>query len=293
MSMKLSLAKILLPVDFSKNGLEAARYAAQLARSFRSRVTLLHVLTQHHGFNMTADDADGQFAGFLADRENEAKEQLGAFLKRGFHDLSVKRVLVKGDAAQQIVRFAHFERFDLILMPTHGYGLFRRSLLGSVTAKVLHDVNIPVLTGVHLDKGGSAKSTRLRRIVCALDLGPDSTKVLRWAAGLAARLNAVLTATHVVPGFDFPGEGYGPPDWGLLAKKKRTAAVSKLLRKCAIDAQIHLEAGSVPQALSSAAAKLRANVLVIGRAPLAADGGRLSTNGYGIIRSSPCPVVSV
>src|SRR5207244_12178624 len=99
----------------------------------------------------------------------------------------------------------------------------------SVTAQVLHDVNIPVLTGVHLEKAVSAKSTRLRRIVCALDLGPDSTKVLRWASGLAAQLNAVLTATHVVTGFDFPGEGYGPPDWVRLAKKKRTTAAAKQL----------------------------------------------------------------
>ena len=70
-------------------------------------------------------------------------------------------------------------------------------------------------------------------------------------------------------------------------------AVSKLLRKCSIDAQIHLAAGNVPEALSSAVAELRANLLVIGRGPKAGNGGRLPTNAYAIIRSSPCPVVSV
>jgi hypothetical protein len=34
----------------------------------------------------------------------------------------------------------------MILMPTHGYGPFRQMLLGSVTAKVLHDSKCPVLT---------------------------------------------------------------------------------------------------------------------------------------------------
>jgi nucleotide-binding universal stress UspA family protein len=35
-------------------------------------------------------------------------------------------------------------------LPTHGLGAFRRSLIGSITAKVLHDAECPVWTGVHL-----------------------------------------------------------------------------------------------------------------------------------------------
>jgi hypothetical protein len=35
---------------------------------------------------------------------------------------------------------------DLIVTPTHGYGLFRRFLFGSATLKVLHDAACPVWT---------------------------------------------------------------------------------------------------------------------------------------------------
>ena len=52
----------------------------------------------------------------------------------------------------KIVELAH-ESPDqtVILMPTHGYGPFRRFILGSNTAKVLHDADCPVWTGVHLE----------------------------------------------------------------------------------------------------------------------------------------------
>jgi nucleotide-binding universal stress UspA family protein len=292
LSMKFSLSKILLPLDFSEKAVEGARYAIQLAEAFGASITLLHVLTQHYGFDMPGFE-NGVLTDFFSENENKARETLDGFLKREFRHLKVKRVRVKGDPAQEIVRYAHSERFNLIIMPTHGHGPFRRRLLGSVTAKVLHDVNIPVLTGVHIEKSESAKLKPLRRILCAVDLGPDSARTLRWASGLASRFDSLVTAVHVVASFDFPGEGYGPPGWTRLAKEKPMKAVANLLRNCAVDAQIHLEAGDVPEALCSAATKLRASLLVIGRGSLTGDGGRLSTNAYAIIRKSPCAVVSV
>ena len=292
MNMRFSPSKILLPVDFSKKNIEAARYAAEFAKAFGARITVLHVLRQLYGFDMPGFE-NQKLTAFLREDENKVQKQLNTFLKQGFRDLQVKRVLVKGDPAQQIVRYAHTDKFDLIIMSTHGHGPFRRKLLGSVSAKVLHDVNIPVLTGVHLETKNRAKSLRLRRIICAVDLDGESARPLRWASGLAAKFNAALTAVHVIPSFDFPGEGYGPPGWERRAKVMRMKALSKLLSKCSIDAQIHLEAGNVLQGLSSAVAELRANLLVIGRGPMVGIGGRLSSNAYAIIRSSPCPVLSV
>ena len=291
-SSRIALSKVLLPVDFSEKSVEAARYAVKLLKSFRPQVTLLHVLTQHYGFDMPGLENE-ELTRFLAEDESNARTQLEKFLKPDFRNLNMKRVLIKGDPAQRIVEYAHSEKFNLIIMPTHGRGPFRRRLLGSVTAKVLHDVKTPVLTGVHMEKAGVGKSTVPRRIICGLNLSTESAGTLRWAAELASRYKARLTAVHVIPSFEFPGEGYGPPGWTRLATEKPTKALSTLLRRCSVDAQIHLEAGNVPEALSSTVTELRADLLVIGRGPAAATGGRLSTNAYAIIRTSPCPVVSV
>jgi nucleotide-binding universal stress UspA family protein len=253
---------------------------------------LLHVLTHDYDFGMPEFD-NMQLTGVLEMRELGTKKRLDAFLKGKLRDLRVKRILAKGDPAQEIVRCARTENINLIIMPTHGYGPFRRMLMGSVTSKVLHDVDIPVWTGVHLEKALTARSVRLRNIACVVDLSTDSEKAIWWASQLASQLKASLTAIHVVNTFDFPGEGYGPRGWNQRAKDHATKVVAKLLRKCAIDARIHLEVGKIPDAVSSAATKLHTNLLVIGRGPVVDDGGRLPTNAYAIIRTAPCPVVSV
>jgi len=59
-------------------------------------------------------------------------------------------VLKEGDPAQQIVEYARTTDVDLIMMPTHGYGRFRAALLGSVTAKVIHDSLCALWTSAHI-----------------------------------------------------------------------------------------------------------------------------------------------
>ena len=87
----------------------------------------------------------------------------------------------------------------MIVMPTRGFGPFRQMLLGSVTAKVLHDSKCPVLTGPHLE--AAIHPTRwfeLRRIMCAVALDWETDDALREAAELAKHLAAELIVIHVV-----------------------------------------------------------------------------------------------
>ena len=65
------------------------------------------------------------------------------------------------------------------MMPTRGSRVYRRYVIGSVTAKVLHDANTPVWTGIH-NRTAPPFSTTFRRILCAADLGPHSVQVLKW-----------------------------------------------------------------------------------------------------------------
>ncbi len=145
------LSKILLPVDFSERCLGAARYAESLAAHFQAEIGLLHVVEP-----LRYDFGELEFAGSVANevmrsRAALARQQLEAFLESELAGARVSRVLLEGDPARRIVEYAHEQQVGLIAMPTHGYGPFRRFILGSVTAKVLHDADCPVLTGVHLE----------------------------------------------------------------------------------------------------------------------------------------------
>jgi nucleotide-binding universal stress UspA family protein len=189
----------------------------------------------------------------------------------GIADWSV----VEGDPAQTIVKAAH-ETAGLIMIPTHGYGPFRRFILGSTAAKVLHDADCPVWTGVHLESAPDAAAPQ-RRVLCAVDLGPQSSKTLFWAASLALQFGAPLTLLHVTLGAPGPAR----------------VELERLLSFVNADAELCAESGNPAAAICAAAERTQADVLVIGRGSAAGIFGRLRANAYSIIRQSPCPVVSV
>jgi nucleotide-binding universal stress UspA family protein len=60
-----------------------------------------------------------------------------------------------------------------------------------------------------------------------------------------------------------------------------------------VEADRAVEPGEAPKVICAAAARIGADVLVIGRGSAAGVFGRLRANAYAIIRESPCPVVSV
>jgi len=66
------------------------------------------------------------------------------------------------------VKLAQEEGTDLIVLPTHGYGGVRRFILGSITAKVLHDADCPVLTGTHIAETAENQPLFFPNIVCAV-----------------------------------------------------------------------------------------------------------------------------
>ncbi len=57
----------------------------------------------------------------------------------------IKEIVLTGEPASAILDAATQENADLILICTHGMGAARRFLLGSVTNRVVHHADIPVL----------------------------------------------------------------------------------------------------------------------------------------------------
>jgi len=283
-----SLSNILLPVDFSERAAGAARYARLLASHFQSTVTLLHAITPPQ-YEFGAIDIGGMMMADLYQSRNElAARDLDQFLAAEWEGVAVRRVVVEGDPAQQIVEYAHSTAAGLIIMPTHGYGTFRRFILGSNTAKVLHDADCPVWTGVHLQEA-PAPLTAVRGILCAVDLGAQSGAALAWASWLAHEMGAKLTLLHVA---SCPSASPEAPGRSVVLEAA-AEELARLMRGSGVEAEPLVEAGEAPAAICGAAARLGSSLLVIGRGSASGVFGRLRTNAYAIIRQSPCPVVSV
>jgi nucleotide-binding universal stress UspA family protein len=291
------VSKILVPVEFSERCRGAVRYAEALACRFHAGIVLLHVVPPPYAVYGGAGEAAAysNIDDILAERVSAAQNQLHLFRRELTPDLPVRTELREGDPARVIVEYAHADNFNLIVMPTHGYGPFRRFLIGSVTAKVLHDVDTPVWTGPHLEQAPESKSFDLQRVVCAIDLGEHSAAVLRWASSMASSSGADLTVVHALPA---SAEGVGgmsfDPDWRADRAHDARGRIEQLQKELGVPAaRIDIEVGEPAAALTRVAADAGAGLMVIGRSVAGGVLGRLRANAYAIIRESPCPVVSV
>jgi nucleotide-binding universal stress UspA family protein len=221
------------------------------------------------------------------------QRQIEDFLADELRGVPVRHVLLEGDVATSIAQFAHAEKADLIVMPTHGYGRFRRFILGSVTAKLLHDADCPIFTTAHLEQHAPQEPIFFRNILCAIDFDAAGERALRWAAALASDYHARVTVVHALPEFHFSEMGYYDQELPRLLKDGAMQQMSGLQKSAGVTAQVVLETGSVSNVVRAAASVQSADLIVIGRHENAGMLGRLRANAYAIVRESPCPVVSV
>ena len=287
------LSKILVPVDFSERSVAAVRYARNLACHFHAELNLMHVLPP-----MPYAMGGFEFGGVVmtdafAERIPEARKELDEFLANELAGMKVTRLVLEGDPAQTIVEHAHGTGVELIVIPTHGYGPFRRFLLGSVTAKVLHDADCPVLTGVHLEEGPILELTAPRKILCAVDLAPQSGRVVKWADQMAQEFKGELVVVHAMSLGETHSEEMFDPEWRVALEERVREKLQELLAGAHTRATIVTEAGNTADVVNGAAQHFHSDLVVIGRSEAAGMFGRLRTNAYSIIRQSRCPVVSV
>jgi nucleotide-binding universal stress UspA family protein len=285
-----SIQSILFPVDFSPSCVAMAPFVKKGAAMLSAKVTLLHVLEpSRSGFELYVRP----LREVEEDREEVARAKLNSFLETEFPVHESPRFLLAGDAAARIAEVARERGFDLIVMPTHA-GVFRRMLLGSTTAKVLNDVDCPVLTTQHAETI-SPMALEHREWVCAIGLQPDSERVLRFASRLAQTVHANLTVVHAIPA----AERGLPVQFDLeerMQSAERKAAfrrIEELQKTVGSHAGISIAVGPIKNALIEAARRSKADVLLIGRSPQSGVSGRLRDLTYALIRDAPCPVLSV
>jgi nucleotide-binding universal stress UspA family protein len=203
--------------------------------------------------------------------------------------MPVERVLREGFPSEQIVRFAAEGEVDLIVLPTHGYGPFRRFLLGSVTSKVLHDAQCAVLTGAHMEDP-KLDAIRFTKVAAAVDLSDTSAKVIAKAKEFADSVSAKLVVLHAMQGLN-AHVGFNFEDEHELhfetAVKERLSELTK-----GMDVETLVDTGDPAKTVAAMVKTHGIDVVVIGRSTshgLAA----LRTQTYAIIRESGVPVLSV
>jgi len=286
----LAIKHILFPIDFSERCCSAAPFVQAMANRFGAKITLISALPPVWQTGL------GEGATIPVDM-NELKADLemrlsGAFVRQ-FAGIPVHRVAEIGDPAAVITRFAQTEGVDLIMMPTHGYGPFRTLLLGSVTAKVLHDAECPVWTATHMEEKPSLRNKSDGNVLCAVDSTPQSVPLMQWAAEYAKFTGATLRLVHAVSGVVGWPERQLDQEFQEAPRKDARDAIEGLQRSVGVTAPLCVEVGEVADVVRAEAERHDSELILIGRGILHETMGRLRTHSYSIIRQAPCPVLSV
>jgi nucleotide-binding universal stress UspA family protein len=284
---------ILFPIDFSERCKQTVPYVKVFAKHYGAKVILMHVIQIPTGWY---GGVDGGYPIMfdIEEMERDARRELINFYtgpNGADPKLDVTETVTEGEPGSAIVQYAEQAGVDLIMMPTHGYGKFRRFLVGSVTARVLHDAHCAVWTAAHTEED-AAGAPECRQILCAVDGSEKSLPVISDAVLLGCELTAKVRLVHAVPFLD-SDLSMSIPDGARLFNDSARRSLQELQRRAGTNLERCLESGNVSDVVRKAAMHHDADLVVIGRGKFHERFGGLRTNVYAIIRDSPCPVLSV
>jgi nucleotide-binding universal stress UspA family protein len=137
---------ILVGVDGSPSAEKALKYAVNLAKTYRARLIVVHVVLRR--FYAVSPSEAGVLATtvYVKELEAEGKDIISraeSYVKAEGFDCECR--LIQGVPAEEILKTAESAKVDLIVLGSRGLTEVRAFLLGSVSDKVSHHAKCPTL----------------------------------------------------------------------------------------------------------------------------------------------------
>ena len=282
----LPFRKILFPVDYSEPCVAIIPSVVEMLQHFSAELTVVHAYGPEALAYSPLPITDPTLP---AEAEALAQERLEDFVKTHFPGRRVEMFTGIGEPGGVIHDVVTREGADLVMLPTHGRGPLRRLLLGSVTAKVLHDLTVPVWTGSHLPE---ALRVDYKSVLAAVDGSDESEVVMRAASAFANSYGAKLSLAYVMEMAPVSAEtAFGPYREDFLAAAEEQLGALKA--KTGIDAPHAVLDGPVASAIADQARTMHADLIVTGRGQALGTFSRMWSHLYPIVRHAPCPVLSM
>ena len=137
---------ILVPVDGSETSYAAVAQAAELAKAFGGKITVVQVLARDP--YIAAEYISATQTNDLIERARTSVLKTLEEAAAKFSDLGipVEAKLLEGQVVhREIIREAETSKADLIVIGSHGRTGLKRLFIGSVAQSVLGEAHIPVL----------------------------------------------------------------------------------------------------------------------------------------------------
>ncbi|HVY94977.1 MAG TPA: universal stress protein [Bryobacteraceae bacterium] len=272
--------RILFPTDYSPACESILPWVKEMTARLSCELSLVHAWDEKAAHS-TFTDVDE-----LRVFENH---RLRAWASKVLPVQHVECCAAPGEPGSVITRTIVQQGSDLVMLPTHGWGPLRRLLLGSVTAKVLHDSSAAVWTA---GPDAIRKAPPYKSILCALDETAEAEGVLRAASWLAEEYDASLAIVHVVAlppaSMEFD---YAVYEREIVASEN--ARMRELKGKLGIDAPHRVAGGMIASTIREEATSRNADLVVTGRGLAQENLARIWSSLYEIVREAPCAVLSI
>ncbi|WP_194778056.1 universal stress protein [Pararhodonellum marinum] len=178
--------KILVPTDFSDNADKALDFALKISKINGASITLLYA---YYGVY----DFAAQAAVILDQLEKDANESMEKLLASPeFQGVKVDSKIIHGTVATAVTSTAYREDYDLIVMGTQGASGIKKVLIGSNTAHVIKDSQVPVLA-----VPTNSSYSDLREITVAVELHHEDEKFFHKMFKLTQKTALPYEILHV------------------------------------------------------------------------------------------------
>lgn len=280
--------RILFATDFSPASEAIVPYVNDMVQQNSASLVIVHAFDP---VSAMFSDPSTMVEAFPVFRKS-VEDQLAKFVKDKFPDQKFEVVMEEGEPSAVILKTIERYGADLLMMSTHGQGMFRRMLLGSVTSKILHDVNCAVWTGIHEKPRGHAPQLPYQSVLCAVSTDDEAQAIWKAADSFAKMYGSKLTIAHTI---ETPTVTWDV-DFSPMRQEMLTYASDRLelmKNQLGVGGEVKLYEGSVSVALHEAVTASKADLVITGRGHVQDRFSRFTSHLYAIVRDSPCPVLSI
>jgi nucleotide-binding universal stress UspA family protein len=297
--MRVLLKRILCATDFSDFSNHAIPYGIALAREFKAKLYVSHVI------DLSSAAIYGEAVFALEEQQTRMTSYAHKEMTRlmGQETLDWEPLITVGNPANEIARLAADKQVDLAIAASHGRSGLKRVILGSVTERLMRTLPCPLWVVRSPELGfvtAANQAVQIKKILVGCDFSPDSSLAFEYGLSLAQEFQAELHLAHVVepPLYDDlikPSES-GEPFGQKLRKtvQEKLAAMVPEEARTWCNPVTTLLAGQPHEELVKYAVVNGLDLIVLGvRGHSLVETLFVGSTTDRVLRNSPCPVLSV
>ncbi|MDR1921175.1 MAG: universal stress protein [Candidatus Adiutrix sp.] len=188
------MSAVVCATDLSESSNKALPIAAKLAGRHEAKLIIAHIIdlpavTPYGETMVDPQELRGRV-------EQSAKAQVTDILAGG-EAVEWELQIAIGYPAKEIIQIVEDNKAEMVVAATHTRSGIERLLLGSVSRKLMHTLNVPFLI-VPGDMPLGQVTRNVDSILIACDFSPDSANAVRWAIDFSQAFGARLSMATVI-----------------------------------------------------------------------------------------------